>query len=88
MPDESTILPEPYEIVSIRRTEPPGDGKGSNWYRYKIVQGSNTILGYRKGSLKVVTRAVEEIVDQLNERRTGKRGRVHLVTVKTKKPDA
>lgn len=86
MPDESANLAQSYEIVSIQRTKPPGDGKGTNWYRYKIVQGSNTILGTRKGSLKAVTRAVEEIVDQLNERRNGKRGRVQLVTVKKKKP--
>lgn len=87
MPDEPSFLAQPYEIVSIQRTEPPGDGKGSNWYRYKIVQGTNTILGYRRGGLKSVTRAVEEIVDQLNERRNGKRGRVQLVTVNKKNPD-
>jgi hypothetical protein len=87
MPEEPAILAEPFEIVSIRRTEPPGDGKGSNWYRYKIVQGTNTILGYRRGSLKAVTRAVEEIVAQLNERRNGKRGRVQLVTVGKTKQD-
>lgn len=86
MPDEPAALTQPFEIVSIRRTEPPGGGKGSNWYRYKIVQGTNTIDGYRRGSLKAVTLAVEEIVAQLNERRNGKRGRVQLVTAgKTKK---
>lgn len=84
MPENPSVLTQPYEVVSIRRTQPPGGGKGANWYRYKIVQGSNTILGYRRGSLKAVTIAVEEIVAQLNERRNGKRGRVQLVTVKRK----
>jgi hypothetical protein len=49
------------------------------------VQGTNTIHGYRQGNLGAVTKAVEEIVFQLNERRTGKRGRVHLVMPTWKK---
>lgn len=79
MGEDSAALAQPYEIVSVRRTEPPHGGRGSNWYRYEIVQGENTIKGYRQGSLKVVTRDVEEIVAQLNQRRTGKCSRVHLV---------
>ena len=58
-----------YEIVSIEPAEPPSGAKGSYWYRYVIAfEGSNTITGYRPGSLKAVTRAVEEIVAQMNER--------------------
>ena len=34
--------------------------------------------GYRQGDLASVTQSVEEIVMRLNERRIGKRGRVHL----------
>ncbi len=35
-----------YEIVSIRQTEPPPDGKSSNWYRYVITfEGSISITG-------------------------------------------
>ena len=72
-----------YEIVSIRRAEPPPDGTGSNWYRYVIAfEGTNTIHGCRQGGLKAVTRAVEEIVAQLNERQSGKPSRVHLVLKK------
>ena len=70
---------QPYEIVSVQRAEPPPGLEGSNWYRYVITQGSNTINGCRQGNLKAVTLAVEEIVVQLNERRLGKRGRVNLV---------
>ena len=79
-----------YEIVSIQPAEPPPDGKGSNWYRYVIAfEGSNSITGYRQGGLKAVTRAVEEIVAQLNERQLrqlGKRGRVDLVWPPKKQP--
>ncbi len=84
MTDESSAMEQPYEIVSIRRAEPPPGGKGSNWYSYVIAfEGSNNILGCRQGGLKAVTREVEEIVAQLNERqrlgRSAKPGRVHLV---------
>ncbi len=58
-----------YEIVSIERSEPPPGGKGSNWHRYVIAfEGTNTIHGCRQGDLKAVTRAVEEMVAQMNER--------------------
>ena len=77
---------QPYEIVSVGRAEPPPGGKGSNWYRYVIAfEGSNTIHGCRQGGLKAVTRAVEEIVAQLNERHLGqlrKHGRVQLLLKK------
>ncbi len=90
MTDESIALGQPYEIVSVRRAEPPPHGNGSNWYSYVIAfEGTNTIHGYRQGGLKAVTRAVEEIVAQLNERQlrqSGKRGRVDLVWPPKKKP--
>ncbi len=86
MTDESSAMAQPYEIVSVRRAEPPPGGTGSNWYRYVIAfEGTNTIHGCRQGGLKAVTRAVEEIVAQLNERHLGrfsKPGRVHLVLKK------
>ena len=65
-----------YEIESIERAEPPSGGEGSNWYRYVITfEGTETIHGCRQGSLKAVTSAVEEIIVQLNERHSKKRGR-------------
>ncbi len=86
MTDESIALGQPYEIVSIQRAEPPPGGKGSNWYRYVITfEGANTIHGCRQGGLKAVTRAVEEIVADLNERHLGhstKPSRVQLVLKK------
>ncbi len=83
MTDESSAMEQPYEIVSVQRAEPPPRGKGSNWYSYVIAfEGTNNIHGCRQGGLKAVTRAVEEIVAQLNERHLGhfsKPSRVHLV---------
>ncbi len=83
MTDESSAMARPYQIVSVQRAEPPPGTKGSNWYRYVIAfEGTKTIHGCRQGGVKVVTRAVEEIVAQLNERHLGNRGRVNLVLKK------
>ncbi len=73
-------MEQPYEVVSVQRAEPPPGAEGPYWYRYVIAfEGTNTIHGCRQGGLKAVTRAVEEIVAELNERHFGKRGRVNLV---------
>ncbi len=86
MTDESSAIAPPYQIVSVRPAEPPPGGEGSYWYRYVIAfEGTNTIDGCRQGGLKAVTRAVEEIVTQLNERHLShlsKPSRVHLVLKK------
>ena len=87
MTDESSALGQPYEIVSVQRAEPPPGAEGPYWYRYVIAfEGINNIHGCRQGGLKAVTRAVEEIVAQLNERqrlgRSTKPSRVHLVLKK------
>ncbi len=86
MTDESSALGQPYEIVSDQRAEPPPGAEGPYWYRYVIAfEGTNNIQGCRQGGLKAVTRAVEEIVAQLNERQlahASKPRRVHLVLKK------
>jgi len=86
MTDESSAMKHPYEIVSVRRAEPPPGGEGSYWYSYVIAfEGTNNIHGCRQGGLKTVTMAVEEIVAQLNERyavNLSKPRRVHLVLKK------
>ncbi len=79
-------MDQPYEIVSVRRAKAPPGGKGSNWYRYVIAyEGTNTMHGCRQGSLKAVTRVVEEIVAQINQRHLSKPGRVNLVWPRKKK---
>jgi hypothetical protein len=86
MTDESSALGQPYEIVSVQRAEPPPGAEGPNWYSYVIAfEGTDNIHGCRQGGLKTVTKAVAEIVAQLNERHVGqfsKPRRVHLVLKK------
>ncbi len=93
MTDESSAMGQPYELVSVRRAEPPPGADGSYWYRYVIAfEGTNNIHGCRQGGLKAVTRAVEELVVQLNERQlahVSKPRRVHLVlNKKTRKANS
>ena len=80
------MIERDYEIVDVHPSDPPVDMVGSDWHCYVIVQGANTIRGYRRGSLGAVTAAAEEIVLRLNERRMGRRGRVHLDMSSWKKP--
>ncbi len=77
--NESSFLDEAYQIDSVKPSEPPRGVQGVNWHCYVIVQGNNSIRGYRQGSHRDVMTAVQEIVDQLNERRFGKRGRADRV---------
>jgi hypothetical protein len=89
MTEETSEVRQTYEMVSVRRAEPPPGAEGSNWHRYVIAfGGSKTIQGCRQGNLSVVTGAVEEIVAQLNERHRGKHGRVHLVPRPKKTPSS
>ncbi len=79
-------MAQPYQIVSVRRAKPPPGAEGSYWYRYVIAfERTNTIHGCRQGGLKAVTRALEEIVAQSNERHLGhlsEHSRVDLVLKK------
>lgn len=71
-------LAEPFQLGGIERADAPDGGAGQDWFRYIITQGPNKITGYRHGSQRAVTKALKEIVLELNERRNGKKGRVHL----------
>ena len=71
-------LEEPYRLDDITRTKAPDGGVGQDWFCYTITQGHNTITGYRHGGQRAVTKAIKEIVFELNARRNGKKGRVHL----------
>lgn len=81
------MIEKHYEIESVVPADPPAGMEGANWHCYVIVQGSNRIRGYRQGSRKAVTTAVQEIIAQLNERRFGKRGRVQVSSPAAKKPE-
>ena len=68
----------PFSVGIVEATDPPMEGAGKYWCKYTIVQGHNTINGIRQGGVKAVKQAVGEIVTDMNQRRMGKRGRVHL----------
>jgi len=72
------VLEEAFQLGDIERAQAPDGGAGQSWFRYTITQGPNTITGYRQGSQRAVSKAVKDIVFELNERRNGKKGRVHL----------
>lgn len=72
------MLSKRYKLLSIEPSEAPEEQDGENWFRYTIVQGENRIHGYRQGSLRTITKSVEELVGVLNDRRGGNRGRTHL----------
>ena len=71
----------------MKPVDPPPGAVGTDWHCYVIEQGKNNIRGYRQGSIDGVTRAVEEIVVRLNERRRGRFGRVHLTMTSQGKKD-
>ena len=79
------MIDNDYEVVSLEPTDPPRDMIGSGWHRYVIRQGGNTIRGYKRGDIKSVTQAVEEMITRLNERRYGRSGRVHLTMSSSRK---
>jgi hypothetical protein len=69
--------------VSTRRVPAPAGADGSvgdEWYHYVICRGTgvNVVVGRRQGNLESVTAALEEMVERMNQRRTGKYGRVQL----------
>ena len=93
MPSSSKAAPgrdetPPFSIGQIESIEPPAEGEGKYWCKYTIVQGPNTITGYRQGGVKAVRKAVNEIVADMNQRRMGKRGRVHLTPSSKSKASA
>jgi hypothetical protein len=76
---------EPFRIESTSKVPAP-EGAEGEWYGYVISRGSgaNAVVGRRQGSLESVTAALEEVVERMNLRRTGKAGRVHLTPSRKK----
>lgn len=77
-------LADQYQLDQIEKARAPHGGDGKDWFRYTITQGQNTITGYKQGSQRAVTKAIKQIVVDLNERRGGKKGRVHLTPSRKK----
>jgi hypothetical protein len=70
-PQSETVLEMPFKVDSISKTAAPNGTQGV-WHSYVISQGTNTIAGVRTGSLAEVTLLLEEMIERLNERRSGK----------------
>ena len=86
MTDKSLENGLPFKIVSVQRAERPPDGIGSNWHRYVIAfEGTNTIHGCQQGGLKAVTKAVEEMVAQMNNRHLNRAIKPSRVDITLKK---
>ena len=68
-----TFLELPFKVDSISRTAAPEGAEGV-WHCYIISQGTNTITGVRAGTHAEVSKLLEEMIERLNERRSGKRG--------------
>ena len=68
----------PFELGIVEPTDAPTGAEGDSWCRYTITQGPNTITGYRQGSVTAVKKAVLAEVAEMNERRGGQKGRVHI----------
>jgi len=77
-PADDAAHGEPYTLLEINCSNAPVGGEGGNWVSYRIRQGANVITGYQQGTLAAVKAKVEQIVAALNERRSPRRGRVHL----------
>ena len=73
MTDEIPIVRKLYEIKTIDKADPPPGAEGDDWYRYEIAHGTNSISGYKQGTLAEVKVAMEENVVLLNERQFGKK---------------
>ena len=69
---------KPFKLFLVEEGQAPGNGVPGTWFRYTISQGDNIITGVRQGSKAAVMLALEETVAALNERRVGRRGKVHL----------
>jgi hypothetical protein len=70
-PATETVLELPFKVDSISKTSAPNGTEGI-WHSYVISQGPNTIAGIRTGTQAEVTILLQEMVERLNERRTGK----------------
>jgi hypothetical protein len=64
----SELIVEGYRVISIDATSAPAGDAGNDWLVYRIGQGNNVVIGYRRGSRETVTAEVERIVDSFNER--------------------
>ncbi len=68
MSEEKELRPQHYRVGSIEKTEAPEQDPGTEWYSYTIEHETSSISGKRQGSLRSVTKYLEEYVENLNAR--------------------
>lgn len=71
IPATETVLELPFKVDSIAKTAAPSGTEGV-WHSYVISQGPNKIAGIRTGTQAEVTVLLQEMVERLNERRSGR----------------
>lgn len=57
-----------FMIEQIEKCPAPKGMVGKNWYQYIVGQQGSKITGYKSGTLRSVTKHVEEFIEGLNER--------------------
>jgi hypothetical protein len=62
-----TVLGTPFRLDLVAPVPAP-DGGDSEWHRYVITQGSNTITGVRLGTREEVMRQLDVMIENLNVR--------------------
>lgn len=65
---------KPFEIIKLEKCAPPPSSEGNDWFHYVIAQEGNRIEGYKQGETNAVTLGLKQMVEQINDRRLGKRG--------------
>jgi hypothetical protein len=63
-----SLVPSPFKLVSVEKTEMPQDGAGQTWYSYVLDNGRSQIRGKHCGSLKAVTAYATQYATELNAR--------------------
>lgn len=57
-----------FEIVDIRKSQPPVSGHKGHWYHYTIANRITEISGMRRGSKAEVVAFVRDSIQRLNNR--------------------
>lgn len=57
-----------FELVTIRKTQPPTSSAGGSWYHYTIANQITTVSGCRRGSRAEVMNFIKSTIQRLNNR--------------------
>ena len=57
-----------YRVASVEPSTAPQGAEGNNWCRYVLERGYAAITGWRRGSLREITRHAARYAKELNAR--------------------